>query len=88
MMRHMRVAVISALLLFGVIVGVPAQTQDRTLDIYFIDTEGGQSTLYVAPAGESLLVDTGNAGDRELGRILETLWAAGVGPEDPIWNTH
>ena len=88
MMRHMRVAVISALLLFGVIVGVPAQTQDRTLDIYFIDTEGGQSTLYVAPAGESLLVDTGNAGDRDLGRILETLEAAGVRQIDHMWSTH
>ena len=34
----------------------------RPLDIYFIDTEGGQATLYVSPAGQTLLVDTGNAG--------------------------
>ena len=31
----------------------------RTLDIYFIDVEGGQATLIVTPAGESLLIDTG-----------------------------
>jgi beta-lactamase superfamily II metal-dependent hydrolase len=31
----------------------------RTLDIYFIDTEGGQATLFVTPSGESMLVDTG-----------------------------
>ena len=31
-----------------------------TLDIYYIDTEGGQSTLFVGPSGESLLVDAGN----------------------------
>jgi competence protein ComEC len=31
----------------------------RTLDIYFIDVEGGQSTLIVTAAGESLLIDTG-----------------------------
>src|SRR5262245_20984969 len=31
----------------------------RTLDIYFIDVEGGQATLIVTPAGESLLVDAG-----------------------------
>ena len=35
----------------------------RTLDIYFIDTEGGQATLFVSPSGESMLVDTGFAGN-------------------------
>jgi beta-lactamase superfamily II metal-dependent hydrolase len=48
------------------------------LNIYYIDTEGGQSTLFMGPTGESLLVDTGNAGDRDLGRIVETLKIAGV----------
>ena len=44
----------------------------RTLDIYFIDVEGGQSTLLVTPEGLSLLVDTGFAGSggRDAGRIL------------------
>src|SRR5438270_5602167 len=36
----------------------------RTLDIYFIDTEGGQATLFVTPSGESMLVDTGFAGNQ------------------------
>src|ERR1700730_2832909 len=37
-----------------------AQTSaGRTLDIYFIDVEGGQSTLLVTPAGQTLLVDAG-----------------------------
>ena len=37
-----------------------AQTAaDGTLDIYFIDVEGGQSTLIVTPAGQTLLVDAG-----------------------------
>ena len=31
-----------------------------TLRIYFIDTEGGQSTLFVSPSGQTMLVDTGN----------------------------
>ena len=65
-----------------------AQARPRTLDIYFIDTEGGQSTLYVGPTGESLLVDTGNAGERDLGRIVETLAAAGVRQIDHMWSTH
>ena len=37
-----------------------AQNPDSdTLDIYVIDVEGGEATLFVAPSGESLLVDTG-----------------------------
>ena len=68
--------------------GLLSQGRATTLDIYFIDTEGGQSTLYVGPAGESLLVDTGNAGDRDLSRIVETLTTAGVRQIDHMWSTH
>jgi competence protein ComEC len=35
------------------------QTPRTTLDIYFIDVEGGQATLIVTPTGESLLIDAG-----------------------------
>jgi beta-lactamase superfamily II metal-dependent hydrolase len=42
---------------------------DRTLDIYWIDSEGGGSTLIVTPAGESVLIDSGNPGGRDSGRI-------------------
>ena len=34
----------------------------KTLDIYFIDVEGGQSTLLVTPDKESFLIDTGWSG--------------------------
>ena len=34
----------------------------KTLDLYFIDVEGGQATLVVAPSGQSLLIDTGYTG--------------------------
>jgi beta-lactamase superfamily II metal-dependent hydrolase len=60
----------------------------KTLDIYFIDTEGGQSTLYVSPSGQTLLVDTGNAGERDLGRILEVLKVADVKQIDHLFLTH
>jgi beta-lactamase superfamily II metal-dependent hydrolase len=43
----------------------------KTLDIYWIDTEGGGATLIVTPAGQSLLADTGNPGDRDAQRIYE-----------------
>jgi len=74
--------------LTAIAVGLAAQTGTGTLNIYYIDTEGGQSTLFVGPTGESLLVDTGNAGDRDLGRIVETLNAAGVKRIDHMWTTH
>jgi len=41
----------------------------KTLDIYFIDVEGGAATLIVTPLGESILVDSGFPGDRDAGRI-------------------
>jgi len=70
------------------IVALLGQASTGSLDIYYIDTEGGQSTLFVSPAGESLLVDTGNAGDRDLGRIVDTLKSAGVKQIDHMWTTH
>ncbi|HET6406809.1 MAG TPA: MBL fold metallo-hydrolase [Chthoniobacteraceae bacterium] len=46
-----------------------AGAADRTLDIYWIDVEGGGATLIVTPAGESVLIDTGNPFERDPGRI-------------------
>ena len=60
----------------------------KALDIYFIDTEGGQATLYLSPSGQTLLVDAGNAGERDLNRILEVLKLAGVKQLDHFWLTH
>ena len=85
--RSGRWLALAAGLLCG-LVGLRAQAPEPALDIYFIDTEGGQSTLYVGPTGETLLVDTGNAGDRDRDRILETLAAAGVQRIDHLWSTH
>ncbi|MEO8483270.1 MAG: MBL fold metallo-hydrolase [Acidobacteriota bacterium] len=84
----MRAAVLTIVCLLGGIGAAAVQTRAKTLDVYYIDTEGGQSTLFVSPTGESLLVDTGNGGDRDLGRIVETLNAAGVKQIDHLWTTH
>ena len=43
------------------------------LNIYVVDVEGGNATLFVAPSGESVLIDTGNGGRgrrRDAERIL------------------
>ncbi|HEX3867516.1 MAG TPA: MBL fold metallo-hydrolase, partial [Gemmatimonadaceae bacterium] len=42
---------------------VARDASGKTLDIYFIDTEGGQSTLVVTPSGKSILIDAGFPGD-------------------------
>ena len=59
-----------------------AQTQYRkTLDIYVVDVEGGNATLFVAPSGESLLIDTGNGGAaaaRDADRIMAAVKDAGL----------
>ena len=49
----------------------PAQGA-RNLEIYWVDVEGGQATLFISPTGESLLYDTGypGNGDRDAKRIF------------------
>jgi len=66
-----------------------AQTKpSKTLDIYYIDTEGGHSTLYVSPTGESLLMDTGSPGGRDVARIMDVIHAAGLTKIDVLISTH
>ena len=63
----------------------------RTLDIYVIDVEGGNATLFVAPSGESLLIDTGNSGAaavRDAERIVAAARAAGLTRIDTLITTH
>jgi beta-lactamase superfamily II metal-dependent hydrolase len=45
--------------------------RDPGLKIYFIDVEGGAATLVVTPAGESILLDSGDAGGRDARRIAK-----------------
>src|SRR5215510_14049292 len=62
----------------------------KPLDIYFIDVEGGQATLFVTPSGESMLIDTGFPGnnDRDLDRVLGTIKQAGISRLDYLLVTH
>ncbi len=61
----------------------------KTLDIYFIDTEGGAATLIVTPARETLLVDSGYPGERDAGRIARVVRdVAGLNEIDHYITTH
>ena len=70
---------IVAALLLATLTAPRAQAQ-KPLDIYFIDVEGGQATLFVTPSGESMLIDTGypGLGDRDVNRVLGTIKDAGL----------
>src|SRR5215471_15184598 len=69
-----------------------AQTRPaKGLDIYVVDVEGGNATLFVSPSGESVLIDTGNAGGttgRDSGRILDAVKDAGLKQIDHLITTH
>jgi competence protein ComEC len=60
------------------------------LKVYFIDVEGGQATLFVTPAGQSLLVDTGWPGNdyRDADRIAGVAKKAGLAKIDYVLLTH
>ena len=74
MQKRPTLVLLCGLLAISGLAGIASEKAPRTtLDIYYIDTEGGQSTLFVSPAGESLLVDTGNAGGRDLDRIVAAI---------------
>jgi competence protein ComEC len=60
------------------------------LKVFAIDVEGGQATLFVTPAGQSLLVDTGWPGNdgRDANRIAAAAKEAGVSKIDYVLLTH
>lgn len=65
-----------------------ADQKTKTLDFHWIDSEGGGSTLIVTPAGESVLIDTGNPGGRDAARIVAAAKAAGLARIDHVIVTH
>src|SRR5712671_8246467 len=71
----------------------PAAAQTRTtLDIYVVDVEGGNATLFVAPSGQSVLIDTGNfapdAAVRDAERIAAAAKDARLTQIDHLITTH
>ena len=60
----------------------------KNLEVYFIDVEGGQSTLFVSPSGQSMLVDTGWPGTRDADRIIGIAKQAGITQIDYLVLTH
>jgi competence protein ComEC len=67
-----------------------AAPPSKSLEIYFIDVEGGQSTLFVTPDGQSLLIDTGwpHNANRDADRIVAAAKDAGLSKIDFVLLTH
>jgi competence protein ComEC len=86
-MRITFVSIVSLAVFAGLL---QAQTA-KPLSIYVVDVEGGNATLFVAPTGESVLIDTGNGGAaaaRDVGRIMDAVKDAGVTQIDHLITTH
>jgi competence protein ComEC len=91
-------AVISRALFYSFVVvflgattwSAPAAGKEKELQIYFVDVEGGQATLFVTPAGQSLLIDTGWSGNegRDADRIVAAAKKAGISKIDYVLITH
>ncbi len=83
MMRIFAVAALGATL-------AAAQAPTAPLQVYFIDVEGGQSTLFVTPDHHSLLIDTGWPGNngRDADRIVAAAHQAGLTRIDDVLITH
>ena len=87
----MKNAFLLAWIVGGLLVASPlrAGLLEKTLDIYRVDAEGGGATLIVTPAGESVLIDSGNPGGRDSDRIHKTATeAAGLKKIDHYITTH
>lgn len=99
--RTMRAIWCAAFVMSAMIGAHALRSAGKTLDIYFIDVEGGQATLIVSPEGRTLLVDTGFPGNgtfqstpgdpraaRDAQRILAAAQSAGVSRIDTLVTTH
>src|SRR5258705_1820305 len=92
---RLRIMLLSGVFLLGLCLAgaaplLGAQT-GKSLNIYVVDVEGGNATLYVAPSGESVLIDTGNGGaaaPRDASRIMAAVKDAGLAQIDNLITTH
>jgi len=90
-MRRMLAALLVLTFLFGIqLRSFAAAAPPKSLEIYFIDVEGGQATLIISPSGESLLIDTGWPGNdgRDADRIVAAAHQAGLKQIDYVIITH
>jgi beta-lactamase superfamily II metal-dependent hydrolase len=84
MLRKLTLAIVTAVAL----IAAPAAQPSKGLQIYVIDTEGGKIALWITPAGQTVLVDSGNPGGRDTDRLMDAIKDAGVTKIDYLVSTH
>jgi competence protein ComEC len=87
----MRTSIAFATVALSVVLAAAQTRTAGTLDIYIVDVEGGNATLFVAPSAESVLIDTGNGGaaaTRDVDRIMAAVKDAGLPRIDHLITTH
>jgi competence protein ComEC len=87
------IGAVAAIMLAGCATSIAmaqAKAAADKLRVYFIDVEGGQSTLFITPEGQSLLIDTGWQGNngRDADRIATVAKKAGLSKIDYVLITH
>lgn len=84
------VVAILGVIIFALAESSAAVPLAKPLEIYFVDVEGGQATLFVTPEGQSLLIDTGWPGHagRDADRITAAAKTAGLSKIDFVLLTH
>ena len=70
--------------------GLNAQAQRETMDIYWIDVDGGAATLIVTPGGQSVLMDAGYSrpDDSHAKRVVAAMTDAGIDRLDYFIASH
>ena len=83
-------ATLLGLLLASAALANPRAAEKNELQIYFVDVEGGQATLFVTPASESLLIDTGwpDNDNRDAASIVAAAKDAHINKLDFVLITH
>jgi beta-lactamase superfamily II metal-dependent hydrolase len=87
-MHQSRIQIAMVAIAVAAAAGVVRSQAQKPLTIYSIDVEGGQSTLFVSPSGESMLVDAGLPGARDADRIAAAAKSAGLTQIDYLVVTH
>ncbi len=77
-------------LIFALVLCSAAVAATKPMEVYFIDTEGGQATLIVSPSGQSMVIDTGWDGfnNRDADRIAAAAAKSGIKQIDYLLITH
>jgi competence protein ComEC len=94
LMKQFGALALTLTLAVGLVAGQPRSAraaERRNLDIFFVDVDGGAATLFVTPAGESVLIDSGwpGEGGRDPKRIEGVAkYVAGVKQIDHYFTTH